>query len=970
VGLATLTSTFSPLGYMGSGDQFPNPFMDVASLAMPGTLRNALYWSEYVYSVMGTYRMAMERVISYFLTEVQIEQVSQDEREKWTKFLNDTLDILTITQNLLRDRMCFHGDVRAVTKGGIFKLRDLAGETVEVLSRDGVYRPAEFRSFGRQELLEVEFSDGRTVLATPEHRWVVKNLAGKETILPTSKLSPGHRVPRTVAPRPAKDDDYREGVRHGFTFGDGSLYNDGRQAAAYFFGDKDSELLDYFAGHGGAPVGPDVHGKRIVHGLPPHYKSLPENERSAGYWYGFVSGFLAADGSVDTHGCALLTQKARATLEAVGEQLPRIGMAAGPLRGHRRVTRFLRQDGRVDEYEGTMHALTLLKRFMRPDDFLLGKHRDKFVTNYRPTKYGEHVAVASVKRTGVVDEVFCCVEMQTHTFVIDNAVLTANCYGNAFASVIVPFKRFLGCPKCGSHYPLKEVYENRIFQFQWSMPKFVATCPRCKTGANYRGPWKVVDEPDDEEKKIKIKRWSPHDIELLHDPYTEDVDFLWRIPEDYKRLVRQGNLYHLERASEKLIDAVHKNQMFRFNPDTVYHMKEPHLAGVLNRGWGIPRIFANFRQIYYVQVLHRFNEAIALDYVIPFRLITPGVRQGASVSGGQTLDPLLMYNGGDFGGQVRGMIRRRRRDPASWQVLPFPVNYQMLGAEANQLAPRDLLDQGTETLLNDAGTPVELYKGSLQLQTAPVALRLFESTWHHLMHDVNAMWAWVVRQVGQILSWEAVEAKLKRVTIADDMQKQMAALQMYMSQQLSGTTALAGLGFDWLQEQKQISEESRQQAELQSRTQEEMEQAGFAQQIAKGQQPAQGGGGPPPGGGQGGPPPAGQGGGGGQGGAAPDATTAMGTSMGGPVSDYLASLSPNVPVTPQEMMSVADSMAQQLLGMPESQKDSELRKLKTANQTLHSLVKARLEQIRRDTKSQAGNAAMAQLQQGGGQPAG
>ena len=40
-------------------------------------------------------------------------------------------------------------------------------------------------------------------------------------------------------------------------------------------------------------------------------------------------------------------------------------------------------------------------------------------------------------------------------------------------------------------------------------------------------------------------------------------------------------------------------------------------------------------------------------------------------------------------------------DPAVFQILPFPVEFKMFGADANQLAPRDLLDQGMETLLND-----------------------------------------------------------------------------------------------------------------------------------------------------------------------------------------------------------------------------------------------------------------------------
>ena len=632
---AGLRGQFGSFSGFGSGEQFPDPFTDVSSMAVPGTMRNALYWCEYIYSVFGSYRMAMERVISYFLTDVEILDASEDEEEKWTEFMNNTVDVLTVTQNMLRDRMC---------------------------------------------------------------------------------------------------------------------------------------------------------------------------------------------------------------------------------------------------------------------------------------------------------------------------------YGNSFCSVIVPFRRFLGCKKCGAHFPLKEVFSTPVFQFQWTMPEFHATCPICKN----RGAWRIDDKPDDEEKKIKVKRWSPHEIELLHDPYTDDVSYIWRIPEDYKKQVKQGNLFHLERVAEGVLQAIHKNQVFRFNDDAIYHMKEPTLAGITNRGWGIPRIISNFRQIYYVQVLRRFNEAIALDYVIPFRLITPGTRQGSGAGGGMSIDPLMMYNGGDFRGQVQQMIRRRRRDPASWQILPFPVNYQLLGGEAAQLAPRELMDQGMEQLLNDAGTPVELYKGSLQLQTAPVALRLFESTWHHLCHDTNAMLMWLVRQAGQIMSWEAVEARLKRVTIADDIQKQTNALQLMMSQMLSGKSGLAAIGYDWDAEQKRLSEESRMQAENQARTQEEMEQAGAAQQIAKGQPAAPpgggGGGAAPPGGGA--PPPGG----------GDPAAAAAGTAMAGPVSNYIASTGPNVPQTPEDMMAAAQQIAQELLGMPEGQKDSELRKLKQANPVLHSLVRSNLDQIRRDTKSQAGNAAMGQMQQGGGAP--
>lgn len=531
--------------------------------------------------------------------------------------------------------------------------------------------------------------------------------------------------------------------------------------------------------------------------------------------------------------------------------------------------------------------------------------------------------------------------------VIQNMLRNRQCYGNSFASIIVPFVRFLSCPKCGYRAPLREIYSNSAFNFSYEPGEpdkaFTASCPACKVGSGYRGPWKIIDENEDEEKKLKLKIWNPHEIEILHDTYTDDTAYLWRIPEEYKQQVRRGHLFHLERVPKEVMKAIARNHLYRFNADAIFHMKEPTLAGIYNRGWGLPRILSNFRQIWYVQVLRRFNEAIALDYVVPFRVITPAPPQSKS-GGGMAIDPLQMFSGSDFKGQIQAMIRKRTRDPASLQVLPFPVNFQMFGADANQLAPRDLLDQGMETLLNDAGTPIELYNGSLQLQTAPVALRLFESTWQHLVHDANAFLTWMVQQVCQIMSWEDVEAGLKRVTIADNLEKQMMAAQLMMSQQLSGTSVLGDLGYNMRKEQRLIADEARFMSELQSRTQEEMDQAGFAQQMAKGQQgdpAAAGGGQAAPAQGQGDP-------------------AAQGGMPSGPVTQYLASTSPNVPQTPQDMLAVADSLAQQLLGLPESVKDSELRKLKTYNEALHSMVKARMDAIRRDARKNVGNqAAMA-----------
>lgn len=509
-----------------------------------------------------------------------------------------------------------------------------------------------------------------------------------------------------------------------------------------------------------------------------------------------------------------------------------------------------------------------------------------------------------------------------------------DCYGNFFTSLIIPFRRFLDCPKCRSRFSFKEVSENNEFKFKWKNFQFTAVCPRC--GGS--GAWLVHDEPDKDESRIRVKRWSPHEMDILYDPYSDDCRYLWRISEDYKNDIRTGKMFQIERASLEVISAIKNNQMFLFSPEVIFHGKEPCLAGRRNRGWGISRVLTNFRQVWYVQVLHRYNEAIALDYVIPFRLITPAPRGGSSVNAGQAIDPLLSSNMGDFSAQVRRMITKRRHNPTGWHTLPFPVQYQALGGDATQLAPRELMDQGMETLLNALGTPVEMYRGTLSMQAAPVALRLFESNHHHRVHNNNAFLSWLVNQISRTMSWEQVTAKMRSVTYADDANKQMMLLQLMMGGAVSSTTGLRALGIGWKDEQRQLAEEARFQQETQAELQEEMQTQAFGQEVAKGQ-PASGQ-----------PQPGGQ----------PTQGDPNAAAQPGPVTQYLQSLSPSTPITPQDMMATADSLAQELLGMPSSQRIGELRALKAKNEALHGLVKAKLEQIRSQARSAGGAQVMSQ----------
>lgn len=534
--------------------------------------------------------------------------------------------------------------------------------------------------------------------------------------------------------------------------------------------------------------------------------------------------------------------------------------------------------------------------------------------------------------------------------VLHIAGLDCGVYGNGFISVLPSFRRYLSCPTCYFEAPLRKIYNEPVFRFHWTNFEPHATCPKCKAS----GRWHMIDRRSGENGGFYVKRWNPHEMELLWDPLTDQTAYIWRIPEDYRKMIREGHLYHLERATREVIQAVKNNNYILFDKDVVYHMKEDSLAGVRNRGWGISKVLTNFRQAWYVQVLHRYNEAIGLDYIIPFRLITP-----APGDKGAGTDPLLNQNLGGMAAQVHAMLRRRRRDPATWNFLPFAVQYQALGGDAQQLAPTELLQQGVDTLLNNIGIPAELFKGSLTIQAAPVALRLFEATHSSVPHNLNGLLRFIVRQVSQILGWEKATIRLTRVTHADDMNRQQAKLQLMMGGQVSQTTGLKSIGLDFKEETDRMMDDQRFQAEEQAKLQEEMQQSATMEQLAQPPQPGQPGAPGAPGAGS-------PGGAGAQqaapGGAGGDPSQQAAGPMGMAAQSVVANLpaQPNEEITPEELQSRAQYVATQLMGMPESQKDSEMRKLKSMDPTLHSLVKSIMDDMRRQAQLQGGQQVMAQ----------
>lgn len=537
-------------------------------------------------------------------------------------------------------------------------------------------------------------------------------------------------------------------------------------------------------------------------------------------------------------------------------------------------------------------------------------------------------------------------------------------YANVFVSVHIDFTRYLSCPHCGFETPFEQAYDNPAYKFQWKDFNFNMYCPKC----HKMGDWVVNDRFSKRPEDLFIKFWNVHDIRLVYSPFTERSDIVYRIPGREKTLIQNGARQVLKDTPMALINAVKDNTDFLFDKDCIRHFKEPTLCGIRSEGWGIPRTVANFRETWYWQTIHRFNEIIATQFLVPLRILSP---PPGGDKGGFT-DQQLGVGLGNFKRNVQRMINDHRRDPGMIAISPAPIQYQTLSGDANQFMPREQMEYALSTLLSSIGIPVEMYQGTMQLNVAPMALRQFETTWGWLISAENQFANFVAKRAAILLNDTPVKVQFQRITHADDMNRQYAKMQLMSNGLISKTTGLASVGIDQQEEARKMMEEDRDMAELQQKMQEDMEnEQMFQQVIPTGQQRviqriqeqqmmAQQGGGMPQGE-MGMPaPPAG----GGQP-MQPGAMPSMG-GMASPIDQMIAQWQTMPTTTVQDMDQKAETIAQQIAAMgPGPERERTLRKLKQQDPTIHPFVKAKLEQMDREMEYQGRQMMMQQQQQGG-----
>lgn len=380
--------------------------------------------------------------------------------------------------------------------------------------------------------------------------------------------------------------------------------------------------------------------------------------------------------------------------------------------------------------------------------------------------------------------------------------------GNAFISLYFPILRMLRCPSCSTDYHAKKASFISFKKYE-----FKGICPHC----NYSGVFERIDRKSMNIKDMNIIQWDPINIVVNHNPITGESEYYYSIPNEVRRKIVEGDMLFLSTTPWSVIEAVQKNQDYKFDAGGIYHLKAPSLTTHSLNGIAVPPLISLFSLVFYQQTLRKANEAIATEFLNPLRVIFPNPNGSA--------DPSVVTSMAGFKNRMEAALKKHKRDKAHILVSPMPVGYGTVSGEGRALLVNQEIQQAEETMLLSQGVSRELLSGTTNWTSSTVGLRLLENSMSSYVSQLNELLEWIFGLIAEYLRLENCEIKLREFKLIDDTTLQQTFAQLATAGKLSMTKLFETFGMDYEEEIEARKKEQIEMAVADVETQIELRQA-------------------------------------------------------------------------------------------------------------------------------------------------
>jgi hypothetical protein len=370
-------------------------------------------------------------------------------------------------------------------------------------------------------------------------------------------------------------------------------------------------------------------------------------------------------------------------------------------------------------------------------------------------------------------------------------------YGQAFVRCVEPFDRWLIDDRGGAYRAISlDTYPEHLVKYDWQTMKY--TVPDLAAAADLPPEERKIanlpkvslpfrDKPSNAPDRFSIVFLDPRYVELDSPHQADTTEYIYRIPPDMESRIKAGKLHEVNHTARGLLEAVAKSKDFRFRKGEVYHFKKPSPIGVSDSGWAVPEILLHYDSLYQLQVYRKADFAIAQDFLLPFRVFSPTF--GANIS-----DAVMNSVMSRWRGEMQSMIKTRRKDQTAIHATPFEVNMQEFGGQGKSMVLSEVVETYTNALFDGLGFPRELFRGSINVDQLPNAVRMFERHYEWLYTALDGMLKFVARTVQRAFESDEMEVRLKRPAMAYNAEWMQLKMQMAANREIPRADVYPDIG--------------------------------------------------------------------------------------------------------------------------------------------------------------------------------
>lgn len=388
-------------------------------------------------------------------------------------------------------------------------------------------------------------------------------------------------------------------------------------------------------------------------------------------------------------------------------------------------------------------------------------------------------------------------------------------FGNAFASVVAPFKReFIGVHS----------KKNYKLQITPSGPNWLIKDG--KLWINERANHEPLDIVDVflKSENFTVQLWKPLDININYNEYSGDCEYYISISKDFsKRLFSDPFL--LETTPYVIVEAILKGaRSVKLNPNNLIVFKRQGPSGKF-AGWGVPYLVHAFLDTYYYMLLQKSHEAILTERMIPYRYVYPPTEL-------LTEGSPLTFDLSQWRSKVQSALTTWKLNPNSVQIFPVPVAVGQLGGEGKSLNMFPEMDFASQQIVQSLQVPIEFIKGGLTWSGSSVSLRMLENHFLNYREKLEDLLEKLTKQISIVLGVPQPSVKLRSFKMADDVQRKQMFITLAQLNAISMQTLLKEFDLDFDMEQQLKEKEMELNTEMQKKQLIEQMKAQFEAQMA------------------------------------------------------------------------------------------------------------------------------------------